>query len=310
MLSRTADYLYWMSRHMERAENTARLLDVSLRMSLLHPSSQDDLLVPLDVTGCTEAFRARHGSADAQQVLFYLALDPDAPGSIFHCVRMARENAHAVRVKITAEMWELLNGTWLDMREWQRRGLDAQSASPFLEWVRERSHLFRGVSYGTMLRNDTFHFSRLGTFIERADNTARILNVKQRQIRDNEPEAENILDYYQWAALLRSVSAFEAYRDIYRDNITPERVAELLILRPDMPRSLRATFDEIVEVLSRVEGEAGRPARRLASEMLARLTYSDIGEIFAAGLENWLDLLIGDIHRLGRAIHSSYLEAA
>jgi uncharacterized alpha-E superfamily protein len=310
MLSRMADCLYWMARNMERAENTARLLDVSLRMSLLHPASQDDLLVPLDVTGSTESFRASCPKADAQSVLHYLALDPDAPGSIYHCVRLARENAHVVRVKITSEMWEQINGTWLDLREWQRQGLDAQSASPFLEWVRERSHLFRGVSYGTMLRNDTFHFSRLGTFIERADNTARILNVKQRQIRDGEPEAENILDYYQWAALLRSVSAFEAYRDIYRDAITPQRVAELLILRPDMPRSLRACFDEIALVLAQVEGLAGRPARRLASEMQARLTYSDIDEIFSAGLETWLDTLIGDIHRLGLAIHSSYLEAA
>lgn len=310
MLSRMADCLYWMARNMERAENTARLLDVSLQMSLLHASSQDDLLVPLDVTGVTADFLSRWPKPDAGRVLDYLALDPSVPGSIYNCIRLARENAHVVRVKITGEMWEQINGTWLEMRDWQKRGLDARTASAFLDWVKERSHLFRGVSYGTMLRNDTFHFSRLGTFIERADNTARILNVKTRQIRDHEPQAENILDYYQWAALLRSVSCFEAYRDIYRDRITPERVAELLILRPDMPRSLRACFEEISQVLSHVEGQAGRSARRLASEIRARLTYSDISDIFAEGLETSLNSLIADIHRLGSAIHDSYLEAA
>jgi uncharacterized alpha-E superfamily protein len=310
MLSRMAGCLYWMARDMERAENTARLLDVSLQMSLLHASSQDDLLVPLDVTGSTADFLQRYHTPTPQAVLHYLALDGDNPGSIYNCMRSARENAHVVRVKITSEMWEQVNGTWLEMREWQRRGLDTRSASTFLEWVRERSHLFRGAGYGTMLRNDTFHFSRLGTFLERADNTARILNVKTKQISDNEPEAENILDYYQWAALLRSVSGFEAYRDIYRDSITPQRVAELLILRNDMPRSLRACFGEINKVLARIEGQAGRAARRRASEIQARLTYSSIEDIFADGLEQTLDSLIDDINLLGNLIHHSYLETA
>jgi len=308
MLSRMAECLYWMARNMERAENTARLLDVSLQMSLLHAGSQDDLLVPLDVTGTTGDFLQRQAVPRASDVLHYLALDGETPGSIFNCIRRARENAHVVRVKMSTEMWEQINGTWLEAREWQQSGLDTHTASTFLDWVKQRSHLFRGISYGTMLRNDTLQFSRLGTFIERADNTARILNVKTKQIRDGEPQAENILDYYQWAALLRSVSAFEAFRDTYRDSITPERVAELLILRPDMPRSLRACLDEIDQVLSHIEGQAGRAARRLASEIQARLTYSSIEDIFSQGLEQSLDGLIEDITRLGQVIHHSYLE--
>ena len=310
MLSRMADCLYWMARNMERAENTARMLDVSLQMSLLHSSTPDDLLVPLDVTGSTSDFLAHSPTPTVRQVLDYLALDSAFSGSIYNCIRQARENAHIVRVKLTGEMWEEINSTWLEMREWRRNGLDARSTPIFLDWVKKRSHLFRGVSYGTMLRNDTFHFARLGTFIERADNTARILNVKTRQIRDQEGETENILDYYQWAALLRSVSGFEAYRDIYHNSITPERVAELLILRPDMPRSLRACFDEIGLLLSRVEGRAGRHALRIASEIRARLTYSDISDIFATGLEPSLNQLITDIHDLGNTIHHNYLQAA
>ncbi|MEW9898252.1 alpha-E domain-containing protein [Chitinivorax sp. PXF-14] len=310
MLSRTAECLYWMARNMERAENTARLLDVSLQMSLLHGGGSAELMVPLDVTGQTESYRERYGEPMAEAVLRALAIDADNPASIFNCIRYARENARVVRGKITSEMWEQLNATWLEMREWARRDLDAATASALLDWVKERSHLFRGVTYGTILRNDAFHFSRLGTFIERADNTARILNVKFKQIKDSEPVSENILDYYQWAALLRSVSAFEAYRDIYRDRITPQRVAELLILRPDVPRSLRAAFDEISQILPNIEGNTGHPAKRLAAELKARLTYGHIDDIFAEGLQRYLDHFIADTTQLGFAIHRSYLEAA
>lgn len=309
MLSRTASCIFWMARYMERAENTARLIDVSHQMSLLPGAGNDDLLTPLLITGSLEYVKADKAGSETEAILYALALNPDNPASIYNCIRNARENARVVRGKITSEMWENLNSTWLELRRYHRDDLRGAAASRLFDWVKERSHLFRGVTYGTILRNDAFHFARLGTFIERADSSARILNIKFHRITHS-GQAESVNDYYQWAALLRSVCAFEAYRDIYRDRITPQRVAEMLILRPDVPRSLRACFDEIAQVLPAIAGNCGHEAKRLAAEIHARLRFARIDEVLAEGLSNYLGRLIDDTNRLGERIHHAYLEAA
>ncbi|NDV12677.1 alpha-E domain-containing protein [Crenobacter caeni] len=303
MLSRTADHLFWMARQMERAENLARLLDVSLAVSLL-PASRGgaDVSAPLVLTGTLDAYLARHGEPDASRVLAFMSFDAGNPSSILSCIRHARDNAHAVRGKITAEMWMSINATWLEAREFAQGGAGDQA---FFDWVKERSHLFRGATHGTCQRTDAFSFIRLGTFIERADNTARLLEVKRHLLDD-----ADAADYYAWSALLRAVGAFEAYHALYRDAPSGRRVAELLLLRPDMPRSLRACFDEIYKWLARLEGDNGRAAKRLAAELRAAQAYTSVDEVFDAGLHDYLTRMLGDITRLGALVHEAYLEAA
>ncbi|MCU0869523.1 MAG: alpha-E domain-containing protein, partial [Burkholderiales bacterium] len=241
MLSRTANNLYWMARFVERAENTARMLDVAYRMSLVPKDARladQEWYAPLNITGALYPFSGRHSTVNAAGVLHYMVLDPDNPSSIWSCAKAARENARAVRGSITSEMWEVINGTWLELQRITEDRVRSERVLEFFEWVKERSHLFRGVTVGTLLREEAFHFNRLGTFLERADNTARILDVKYHVLLPSVEDVGGAEDYYQWAAVLRSVSAFESYRKVYRDVITPLRVAELLILRENMPRSL------------------------------------------------------------------------
>ena len=186
MLSRTADHLYWMSRYVERAESLARLVDAHYRMSLL-PQSADNLTQSLSATmnalQMEHAYREHHEAVVPQAVFEFVSLDRDYPGSIVNCLKAARENARAVRGSLTSELWETLNSTWLDARSFMARSAPRTDIGHFVEWVKERSHLTRGVTIGTMLRDEAFHFTRIGTFIERADSTARILTSHQNDLR-------------------------------------------------------------------------------------------------------------------------------
>jgi uncharacterized alpha-E superfamily protein len=238
-----------------------------------------------------------------------MAMDEDNPSSIYTCIRLARDNAHAVRWQITSEMWETLNATWIEMASFPRENVSGPDAMRFLDWVKERSHLFRGVTYGTIMRGEAFNFSRLGTFIERSDATARILDVKYHILLPRVEDVGGALDYYQWAALLKSVSSFETYRTIYRDQIRPINVAELLILDRRMPRSLAACLEQIMAALDRVQGQNDQPAKRLAAELQARLVHGDIDEIFSGGLHEYLTTFLEDISELGMRIQRAYLGA-
>ncbi|MFY9314328.1 MAG: alpha-E domain-containing protein [Burkholderiales bacterium] len=311
MLSRVADRIYWMSRQMERAENMARILGVASNVVLFgtRETREQNLLAPLTITDSAERYFERKKPVGFEALVDFLALDPDNPSSIYSCLKWARENAHAVRWQITSEMWETLNTTWLEMKRVRRADLAGAGASKFFDWVKDRSHLFRGVTYGTILRGEAFNFSRLGTFLERADNTARILDVKYHVLLPTVKDVGGALDYYQWTALLRSVSAFETYRMLYRDQIYPIKVAQLLILEPRMPRSLAACFDQITQAMDRIEGQ-DRAAKRLASELHARLTHADIEEIFQDGLHEYLTECIADMHELGTRIQKAYLGTA
>ena len=311
MLSRVGDRIYWMSRFMERAENMARLLGVTSNVVLCSTpeTQQQNLLAPLTITGTTQAYFDRHQTASLPGLIDFMGLDADNPSSIYTCLRSARENAHAVRWQITSEMWETLNATWIEMRSFARELVTGPDATRFLDWVKERSHLFRGVTYGTIMRGEAFNFSRLGTFIERADATARILDVKYHILLPRVEDVGGALDYYQWAALLRSVSSFETYRIIYRDRIRPINVAELLILDRRMPRSLAACLYEIDQALARIQGQSDQPAKRLAAELQARLVHGDIQEIFLGGLHEYLTEFLADINELGQRIQRAYLGA-
>ncbi|HRL94012.1 MAG: alpha-E domain-containing protein [Pseudomonas sp.] len=316
MLSRTAADLYWMSRHLERAENLARMLDVSYSLSLMPQDGRgdglDELAMPLLITGTLDAYLGWHGELHGERMLHFFALDANNPASIYSCLRAARGNAHAVRGRITADMWENVNATWLEMRTIADEGLGRYGISRFCEWVKQRSHLFRGATFGTLMRHDAFRFIRLGTYIERADNTLRLLDARYEMLGD---DAAGISDgsaygYYQWSALLRALSAFEAFTELYREAPGARQVAELLILRDDVPRSLRSCLDEINQILASLPGNNGRPAQRLVAELDARLRYTGIDDILAEGLHGWLSDFILQVRELANAIHSAYLEAA
>jgi uncharacterized alpha-E superfamily protein len=308
MLSRVADRIFWMSRQMERAENMARILGVTSNLVLFgSDEAQENLRAPLSITETEEAYRGRHEKLTLPGLIEFMALDEKNPSSIYSCLKWARENAHAVRWQITSEMWETLNATWLEIKGMKRKSVTGAGATQFFDWVKDRSHLFRGVTYGTIVRGEAFNFSRLGTFLERADNTARILDVKYHILLPSVADVGGALDYYQWAALLRSVSSFETYRQLYRDQIFPIKVAQLLILERRMPRSLAACFDQVKEALDRTHGENDAAAKRLGYELHARLTHADIEEIFQGGLHEYLATCLEDIDELGSRIQRAYL---
>ncbi|MFN4360700.1 MAG: alpha-E domain-containing protein [Hylemonella sp.] len=309
MLSRTADHLYWMSRYTERAENIARMLEVSYRMSLQTPGSQAGYWgAALGINGLEEAYRSKYGAITAGNVLRFMSVDLDNPSSILACLRAARENCHAVRGTVTSEVWETVNTTWLEARDsvqsLPQGSIQGSELTKYFEWVKFRSHLSRGVTVGTMLQDEAFHFIRLGTFLERADNTARLLDVKFDELA---PQTSADGEYYEWSALLRSVSAFEIYRKVYRDMITPQRVAELLILREDMPRSLHACLKEVHQILGLIANVRSQETLRRAGAMYSRLRYGRIEDITALGLHAVLTDFLDDTADLGNRIAQDFL---
>ncbi|MBI1891639.1 MAG: alpha-E domain-containing protein [Burkholderiales bacterium] len=311
MLSRTADHLFWMARYTERAENTARLLDVNLQTSLLPQSPQaaeQGWRAMLGISELQSLYDHQYSALTAEDVLDFMVNDPTNPSSITSCLFQARENARAVRGSLTTEVWETLNTTWLEMQVHVKNRMLKRDPGQFFEWVKHRSHLSRGVNFGTMLKDDAFYFIRLGTFLERADNTARILDVKFHGAQeDKKSDDEAPIDFYYWAAILRSVSAFEIYRKVYRDVITPARVAELLMLRPDMPRSLLACMDEVVANLRQVSNDLSADTERLAGKLHADLQFTRIEDILDAGLHDYLTAFLERIYEIGNGVSRDFL---
>ena len=309
MLSRTADHLYWMSRYVERAESLARLVDAHYRMSLL-PQSADSLTQSLSATmnalQMEHAYREHHEAVVPQAVFEFVSLDRDYPGSIVNCLKAARENARAVRGSLTSELWETLNSTWLDARSFMARSAPRTDIGHFVEWVKERSHLTRGVTIGTMLRDEAFHFTRIGTFIERADSTARILTSHQHDLRAGS-DAVAVPDPFQWSVLLRALSAFEVYRRVYRDVITPLKVAQMLILRDDMPRSLTRCCKELYNNLRSVSNEQSKETERRGGEIHAMLHFTRMEAIIEVGLPYFLQQFLVRLRDLGDRLASDFL---
>lgn len=312
MLSRVASHLYWMSRYLERAENMARILDVTQSLAMLDRSADSGgAMTPIVITEAQAEFAAISLPATYANVIAFLAWDRDHPSSIRNCFESTRENARAVRGSITSEMWENINDTWLALQDKVRTTDPLMTGNEFFEWVKERSHLFRGVTFATARRDQPYHFTRLGTFIERADNTARILNVKYAEEAPDtfdEAEVDKETDYYRLSAVLRSVSALEAYRDTYRDVIDARRVAEIMIFDAKLPRSLRYCLDEATLVLDELPTQRGRIPRRIASEINARLRYGTIDEVLEYGLKRYLADFLQDMVRLGTAVNTAYME--
>ncbi len=320
MLSRTADHLFWMSRYTERAENTARMLDVNYQASLLPQTSEMALLGwqgLLSISELQGLYTQLHGDITPQKVMDFMVKDENNASSIVSCLHAARENARAVRGTLTTEVWETLNQTWLEVKRMIAGGEFEQDPGQFLEWVKFRSHLSRGVTIGTMLMDEALHFMRLGTFLERSDNTARLVDVKfhalqggksgQGEFFGSVTDKDQEYDFYHWSAILRSVSGFEIYRKVYRDVIKPERVAELLILRHDMPRSLHASLNGVVENLGYIAIDTASETQRCAGKLRAELQYGRIDEILATGLHAYLTQFLDRVNELGAHISRDFL---
>jgi len=313
MLSRTADNMFWLSRYIERAENLARILDVASRMATLpsaYAGSSNEWESAIATAACTQAFHARYDKATRENVIEYIIASPDNPTSIKSCIDTARSNARAVRTAMTGEMWETINEAWLEMQKVNLRKLDAGRLPKFLSFVKEVSLRFDGAAYRTMLRTDHYWFQRLGTYVERADNTARLLDVKYHVLL---PEKEAIgggLDYFQWTSILRSVSAQTSFHWVYRETVKPWLVADFLILSDKQPRSLVSTYRQINEVLDQLSETYGRrgPSQRLAREVIATLLNAQATEIFQGGLHEFLEVFLAQNNALGAAINQQYLQ--
>ncbi len=313
MLSRTADSLYWLARYVERAENIARIVQVGLRVASLARSlgsAGNEWLSTLIATGCEPGFFEKYSEASPEAVIDYLVRDTDNPSSILSCLETARHNARTVRTALTADMWDALNEMWLGLHGSEASAATTDRIAEFLDWVRERSQLFNGAYASTMLRNEAFYFTQLGTFLERADNTARILDVKYYVLLPQDEGVGGALDYYQWQAILRSVSALRSYHWVYHERLQPWLIAELLILRREMPRSLVGCYDHItrsLDLLAEAHNGKRGECHRLAGETYARLRYGRIQDIFQSGLHEYLTEFIDRSILLGSEIHRLYL---
>jgi len=317
MLSRTADHLFWMARYTERAENTARMLDVTWQTALLPQSEAvaelgwKGLVAISELTG---DYQRRYGRITAADVMRFMVTDGENFSSIYSCLRAARENARAVRGTLTTEVWETMNQTWLEFNRMIREGELERDPAALFEWVKLRSHLSRGVAVGTMLEDEALRFVRIGSFLERADNTARLLDVKFHAVESDfygaADERDSEYDFYHWSAILRSVSGFEIYRKVYRNVIQPEKVAELLILRPDMPRSLAACTNRVLANLRIVANEQSAETLRGAGRLQADLQFGRIDEILATGLHAYLTQFLERINSIGGGISRDFLVAA
>lgn len=312
MLSRTADNLFWLSRYVERAESLARILETTQRLAALpsaYGGKTNEWESAVETAGVAPSFFSKHEEANNETVVSYLVFDRDNPSSILNCFETARHNARSVRTALTMEMWEAINGAWLELRRTPDRKLAGEELTRFLGWVKEIGLRFDGSASRTMLRNDIYDFSRLGMLLERADNTARILDVKYHLLLPDEGEVGGGLDYYQWSAILRAVSAVTSYHWVYRQSLKPWLVADLLILNDQLPRSLAACYGQLVRHLDELARAYGRqgPAQRLARATRSGLENAEIKQIFQGGLHEFITSFIGDNNRLGLAIHEQYL---
>jgi uncharacterized alpha-E superfamily protein len=317
MLARTADNLFWLARSMERADFTARTIEATLRLEILPKSGPDDMAEwegALSSVGALDAFHTSHETLDEAAAVEFLTFDRTNPSSICNCLENARATGRAVRTALTAETWTAINDAWLELKRFEsrRRGakdFDRESLARFLDYVKKASLDFDGACYRTMLRNDAYWFNRLGIYVERADNTARLLDVKYHLLLPSDEEVGGSLDYFQWVAILRAVSATTSYHWVYRDRVKPWLIADLLILKAAMPRSLISCYESIDRALDSLAREDGRSgaSQRQARAMLSRLERSTMSEIFQNGLHEFITGFLDDNARLATTISEQYL---
>jgi len=313
MLSRTAEDLFWLARYVERAEYIARTIDATLRVTALpaaYVGNTNEWESALLTAGVSQSFYKAYDEANEQNVVEYLSFSSSNPSSINNCIKAARLNSRSVRTALTSEMWDTINGAWIELQEvWSKGTSSREELVRFLRFVQETSLRFEGSAYRTMLRNDAYWFSRIGVDLERADNTARILDVKYHVLLPEQEHVGGPLDFYQWSSILRSVSALNAYRWVYRETLKPWLIADLLILNDTLPRSLASCYSNLVRNLDQIGVAYGwhGPAQRHARGIRNRLEHSDMDDIFQRGVHEFVQEFIAENARLGEIITKQYL---
>src|SRR4051794_31493630 len=310
MLSRVAESIYWMNRYIERAENVARVVDVTLNLILDMPVGSVQQWQPLiDTNGDAEEFARRYGTATQQRVVQFLTFDEANPNSILSCLRAARENARSVREIVSSEMWEQVNQFYLMVNAAAPDARTLSAPHQLFTSVKMASHLFAGVTDATMTHNEGWHFARLGRFLERADKTSRILDVKYFLLLPTAQDVGTTYDDIQWAAVLRSASAFEMYRKKY-GRLAPERIVEFLLLDREFPRAIQWCLLQARGSVHAISGTpAGifrNPVEQLLAELCSALAYAHADEIVGAGVHEYLDRLQLQMNLVGTGIRDTF----
>ncbi|MEO6785204.1 MAG: alpha-E domain-containing protein [Chthoniobacteraceae bacterium] len=317
MLSRVANCLYWMSRFIERADNTARIVDVNLQLILDLRNLDDESLakhwMPLiESTGDEEKFFSHYPKATGQSVTEFLVFDCENPNSIISSVSQARENARMVRDQITVELWEELNRLYLWLRSNDARAMWRRSPAEFFGLIKNASLLLVGTIYATIVHNEGWYFMQVGKFIERADKITRILDVRHEIFPGKDGlRAMSQRDALELSAVLRSCSAWDAYKAAYGAEVRPESVAEILLFSDDFPRSVRFCVEKLDDSLRRISGAAPRrfsnDSEKLSGRLLAELEYGSTDEVLAFGIHEYVDQLQVKFNNIGAALFNAYI---
>lgn len=312
MLSRVADSIFWMSRYVERAENLARFVDVTLNLGLDMPGGSTDVWQPLvNTTGDIEWFAEHYGTASEDSVIRFLTVDANYPKSILSCVAQARENARSIRETIASDMWEQLNHLYLMVSDAARNGYALGSPQDFLQEVKQGSHLFKGIMDAIMSQNEGWHFANLGRMLERADKTSRILDVKYFILLPRVSDVGTPIDDLQWSAVLRSVSGFEMFRKRHH-GITPRRIVDFLVLDREFPRAIHHCVLSAGESLHAISGTPDGTFRNAAEQRMGQLrselAYAHVDDIINRGLHEFLDALQTKLNEVGESIYETFID--
>ncbi|WP_138467422.1 alpha-E domain-containing protein [Poseidonocella sp. HB161398] len=315
MLSRTAENLYWMARYLERADTMARLVELGTRMRLM-PDAVDGFRNEWDsilqASGTADGFERKYKDTVERNLVSYLFFDQENPSSVFSCLWQARENARIVRTALTAPVWDALNMAYQEMKEYQRRPRSEMDISEMSEWTTRQTALVQGAMNATMLRNDGYDFLNLGYYIERADNTARLLDVKYYVLLPDAGYVGTGLDNYQWTVILRAMQMHRAFHWAYGGEATAAKILDMLILNPQCPRSILAAVQGVNDHLDRLARgyRKSTEAQTKARNLLAELLETRVSAIFEEGLHEFLERYMREMAALGNAVHSCYLRGS
>ncbi len=309
MLGKTADGLFWMFRYLERNENTARLLDAGFRIALTRAdAAENEWASVLTTIGIEQAFLEQYERMETAHVIDFLLRDPSNASSVTSMIQAARDNARLLRTALTRELWSATNECWLTLRELLARPVRERELPFVLNAIQQQNALLNGTLHSTMMRNEVFNFARLGTFLERADNTARILDVKYYLLLPSVSLIGSSLDNVQWETILRSVSAQRSYHRLHKGDVRPREIANFLMLDLRMPRSLAFCYSKIVDNLTHLAKDYGarQPCIDQAETVFARLTNRSIEDIFESGLHEFIQDFIRDNNALGSQVEKDY----